>query len=96
MARYYSDITNKLYDSMSDLEKAEKKTIAEQEEKKAKEQKRADERKARAREIDELQKTYVDARKAYTEALEKFCNDYGTFHTSISSDNLFDFLWSWM
>lgn len=96
MARYYSDITNKLYDSMDDLEKAEKKTIAEREEKKAKEQKKADERKARAQEVDDLRKTYVDARKAYTEALENFCKDYGTYHTSISTDNLFDFLWSWM
>lgn len=96
MARYYSDFTNKFYNSMEDLEKAEKKIIAEQEEKKAKEQKRADERKARAQEIDELQKAYVVARKAYTDALEKFCHDYGTFHTSVSSDNLFDFLLGWM
>lgn len=96
MARYYSDITNKLYDSMDDLEEAEKKIITKREEKRVAEQRRADERKVRAQEIDELQKTYVEARKAYTEALEKFCNDYGTFHTSISSDNLFDFLWSWM
>lgn len=96
MARYYSDITNKLYDSMDDLEKAENKTIAEREEKKAKEQKKADERKARAQEVDDLRKAYVDARKAYSEALEKFCKDYGTYHTSISTDNLFDFLWSWM
>lgn len=96
MARYYSDVTNKLYDSMSDLEKDEKKIIAEQEEKKAKEQKKADERKARAQEVDDLRKAYVDARKAYSEALEKFCKDYGTYHTSISTDNLFDFLWSWM
>lgn len=96
MARYYSDITNKLYDSMDDLEKAEKNTIAEREEKKAKEQKKADERKARAQEVDDLRKAYVDARKAYSEALEKFCKDYGTYHTSISTDNLFDFLWSWM
>ena len=42
MARYYSDITNKLYDSMSDLEKAEKKVITEREEKKVKEQMKAD------------------------------------------------------
>lgn len=96
MARYYSDITNKLYDSMSDLEEAEKKVITEQEEKKAKEQKKADERKARAQEVDDLQRVYVGARKAYSEALEKFCKDYGTYHTSISTDNLFDFLWSWM
>ena len=96
MARYYSDVTNKLYDSMEDLEKAEKKIIAEQEEKKVKEQKRADERKARAQEIEELRKAFVDARKAYTEALDKFCKDYGTFHTSVSSNDLFDFLWSWM
>lgn len=79
MARYYSDITNKLYDSMDDLEEAEKKIIAKREEKRVAEQKRADERELCAQEIDELQKTYVDARKAYTEALEKFCNDYGTF-----------------
>lgn len=96
MARYYSDITNKLYDSMSDLEKAEKKITAEREEKKAKEQKKADERKARAQEVDELQKAYVKARKEYTDALEKFCKDYGTYHTSVSTDNLFDFLLSWM
>lgn len=96
MARYYSDITNKLYDTMSDLEKAEKKVITEREEKKAKEQKKADERKARAQEVDELQKVYVKARKDYTDALEKFCKDYGTYHTSVSTDNLFDFLLSWM
>ena len=86
MARYYSDITNKLYDSMSDLEK---------EEKKAKEQRKADERKARAQEVDELQKEYVKARKDYTDALKKFCKDYGTYHTSISTENLFDFLLNW-
>ena len=65
MARFYSDITNKLYDSMDDLEEAEKKIIAKREEKRVAEQKRADERKVRAQEIDELQKTYVEARKAY-------------------------------
>ena len=51
MARYYSDITNKLYDSMDDLEEAEKKIIAKREEKRVAEQKRADERKVRARVI---------------------------------------------
>lgn len=96
MARFYSDVTNRLYDSMADLEGAEKSFIEAEEEKKRKEQKKADERKARAQEVEELRKSYIDARKSYIDALQHFCDDYGTFHTSVSSDNLFDFLWSWM
>lgn len=96
MARFYSDITNKLYDTMADLEGAEKSFIEAKEEKKRKEQQKADERKARAQEVEDLRKAYIDARKSYTDALQHFCDDYGTFHTSVSSDNLFDFLWSWM
>lgn len=96
MARFYSDITKKLYDSMEELNEAEATEQKRREEAEAKQKKRADERKSRAQEIDDLQKAYVGARKAYTEALEKFCKDYGTFHTSVSADNLFDFFLSWM
>ena len=48
----------------------------EQEERRAEEGKRGGERKARAQEIDERQEGYVGGRKAYTEAVEKFCKDY--------------------
>lgn len=96
MARFYSDITKKLYDSMEELDEAEATEQKRREEAEAKQKKRADERKSRAKELEDLQKAYSRARKAYNDALHQFCKDYGSFHTSISADNLFDFLVDWM
>ena len=92
--KYYSDILNRLFDSQEDCAKAEeahKAQVAKAEaEKKAKTEKRA----ARAKEVEEFYKAAVEAKKAYTEKLNAFIKDYGSFHLTtsepLSITSLFD------
>ena len=82
--RYYSDKTKKLYDTQKELDAAEEKyemAVLD-------EQKKRDERSARAKEVN-------DAIKHANELLKKFNEDYGPFYTSIDNSNLFYHLLDW-
>lgn len=78
--QYYSDKTKKIYKTIDELNDAEKKyddnqlAIA----------KRNDERKARAKEVEEAYKAMEDARKAYNKKVNDFIKDYGSYHYSIN------------
>ena len=71
--QYYSDKTKKVYKTVDELNDAEKKyddnqlAIA----------KRNDERKARAKEVEDAYKVMEDARKAYNKKVNDFIKDYG-------------------
>jgi len=92
--KYYSEILNKAFDTEKECAKAEK--IYEQEQAKAKalaEQKASD-RKAAAEKVEAARKAAVEANKAYREALNEFCSQYGTFHSSIAVNDIDD-LFNW-
>ena len=78
--QYYSDKTKKVYKTVDELNDAEKKyddnqlAIA----------KRNDERKARAKEVEDAYKVMEDARKAYNKKVNDFIKDYGSYHYSIT------------
>lgn len=86
--KYFSDVTNKVYDSVEALEAEEKKIADEKAEKeKALAEKKAN-REARAKEVEAALKAAIDAQKNANEKLTAFCADYGTFHTSIENADL--------
>ncbi len=86
--KYYSDITNKVYDSVDALEKEEQKIAEENAAKeKAAAEKKAN-REARAKEVEEALKFALEAQKEANDKLQAFCKDYGTFHTSLKDADM--------
>jgi len=83
MTKYYSDVTKKFYKSEAECEKAE---LAEQN--------KSSERKNDAKEVDALYKEAVAANRKYHEAVKKFCEKWGSYHTTLTgndiSNTLFD------
>lgn len=83
--KYFSDVTNKVYNTVEELNNEETKII---EARKAQEvavaEKKA-KREARAKEVEEAIKVALEAQKAANDKLQDFCKDYGTFHTSFKN-----------
>ena len=77
--RYYSDTLKKLFETEEELKKAE----VEFEEKHALELKKKEERAHRAKEVEEAYKKYLDLRS-------KFVKDYGSYHMTITENDLKD------
>lgn len=106
MLKIYSDVTQAFYNSEAEAKKAEaahaaklanEKAKKEQElalAKQKKEQALA-ERKAAAGKVDTARKAYLEAQKAYREALEEFCHDYGTYHYSTDNADEIPSLFDW-
>lgn len=105
--KYYSDKTNKFYDTAEEANRAEfelkeKENLAkiqkerEERELKEKKEKLAVERKEAAIKVDNARKALVSAQKAYRDELEAFCKKYGTYHYSTDNaddiPNLFDWI----
>ena len=95
--KYYSEITKKPYDTIEDLETAEKKA---EEAKQANLEKRNARTKA-AKEVEdainaaqEAQKKADEAKRVAGQKLNAFCREYGAYHTSYIgwSDVLDEFL----
>ena len=81
--KYYSDMTNKLYDSVEALEAEELKIKqAEEAERKAAEAKTN--RAAAAKEVEEAYKVYMTK-------LNDFCEKYGAFHMTLKGDDIGSF-----
>lgn len=78
--KYYSEVTKKLYDTEPQLVAAEANVIKQQAE--AEEKKKA--RAARAKEVEDALKAVTEAQRHYTELKNKFIEDYGSFHVSLS------------
>lgn len=104
--KYYSDRTNKFYNTVEEANHAEfelkeqenlAKIEKERKERELKEQKEkaAAERKAAAEKVDNAFKELTKAKRAYNEELQAFCKKYGTYHfTTDGKDDipsLFDF-----
>ena len=93
--KFYSDVTKQFYDTEKACLEAEfkvkekqnrEKILREKAEREAKE-KLATERKARAAEVEEARKAMVTAQHKYSEVLEAFCKDYGTFHQTLTGED---------
>ena len=104
--KYYSDRTNKFYNSVEEANRAElelkekenrEKIQKEREEALAKEKKEkaAAERKAAAEVVENARKAYLEAQKAYRKALEDFCGKYGTYHYTVENGEEIPSLFDW-
>lgn len=77
--KYLSEITNKAYDSIEALEKAEAEVTTAK-----------NERAIAAKEVEKAMATAREAQKAANEKLENFCKKYGSFKTTLKSADTFD------
>lgn len=93
--KYYSDKTKKLYETVEDLNKAEKAY----DEAHALEIKKAEMKKARAEEIKNARKAIIEAQNKYNELVNKFIKEYGSYHETyrdgdlISLKEILNFYW---
>lgn len=74
--KYYSDKTKKLYETVEDLNKAEKAY----DEAHALEIKKAEQKKKAADEIKTARKAMFDAQTRYNNLVNQFIKDYGSYH----------------
>jgi hypothetical protein len=96
--KFYSDVTKQFYDTEKACLEAEFKVKEKQNrekilrekaerERKEKQEALAAERKARATEVEDARKAMVTAQHKYSEVLEAFCKDYGTFHQTLTDED---------
>ena len=74
--KYYSEVTKKVYDTVADLEKAEKAIT--------------DKAAARKRDAEEVEKAFeamLTAQKNYEKVLSDFCSKHGAYHKTIKADD---------
>ena len=93
--KFYSEKLDKLFDTQelcAEAEEAHEKALAEAENKKLK---LAEERATRAKEVEDLYKTAIEAKKAYDEKLREFLKDYGSFHATFKNVDPFFSLLDW-
>ena len=74
--KFYSEITKQLYDSKDELVKAEVAAT-----------KAKSDREVKAKEVTELIKAANEATKKANTALREFINEYGSFKTTIKSED---------
>lgn len=80
--KYYSELTKKVYDSPKEVEAAEAEIKAAEERKAKLQEKRAD----RAKEIEAAYKDIINAQKKYSDLVDAFVKDYGSFHMTYTDD----------
>jgi len=96
-----SEKTGKHYTTVEECLKDEKKYDEEIAVKKAKKKELSDARKNRAKEVEDAYKARLEADKVYQEKLNKFIEDYGSFHMTFDTKlenpvNFFDFLYNFL
>ena len=94
--KYYSEMTDKVYETQEECEKAEEALVAKKQAEEEKQLALKNEREARSKEVVEA---FKEAREAETKAqklLNEFVKDYGSFHISYngksSMPSMFDIL----
>ena len=92
-----SEKTGKTYETVEDCLADEKKFDLAVEEKENKKKELANTRKERAKEVEDAYKARINADRLYREKLNKFIDDYGSFHMTINTEvedpySIFDFL----
>lgn len=83
--KYYSEVTNQVYDTEAALVKAETEILNKKKAEEAALAEKKAKREARAKEVEEAITFAIDAQKEAREKLNAFCEDYGTFHTSLKN-----------
>ena len=83
--KFYSEVTDKMYDSVEALQAAEKKLADEKARKEAAEAKKKVERENRAKDVEAALEVAVKAQNEAIEKLQAFIEDYGAFHTSVKN-----------
>ena len=81
--KYFSEKTNKTYDTEEACLDAEKEFDDVAARERMKKEKLAEERKARASEVEGAYKAVLEAQKIYREKLNAFVKDYGSFHMTL-------------
>lgn len=88
--KFFSEVTNRVYDSVDALNAAEKKVADEKRAREEAEAKKKATREARAKEVEAALELASKSRSDALEKLNAFVKDYGAFHTSIKNvDSLF-------
>ena len=92
-----SEKTGKTYETVEDCLADEKKFDLAVEEEENKKKELANARKERAKEVEDAYNARLEADKFYREKLNKFIDDYGSFHMTINTEvedpySIFDFL----
>ena len=92
--KYYSEALKRIFDTQEELVAEEEKVEAARlaKEKELNEYKEA--RAAKAKEVEDAYAAATEATKAYRKVLQEFNTQYGAFHMSINTKNLFDAFWS--
>lgn len=88
--KYFSEVTNKVYDTEDELKKAELEVSEEQKKKEVAKKERA----AAAKDVEDAYKAVAEASRNAEKTLQKFCDKYGTFHktfTGADADPFLDF-----
>jgi hypothetical protein len=86
--KYLSEVTNKAYDTVDELNAAEEKALTARKAQELAEAEKKAKREARAKEVEEALKAALEAQKVANEKLQAFCKDYGTFHTSLKDADM--------
>jgi hypothetical protein len=81
--QYYSEKTKKIYATQQDCEAAELKYDQDMLREQTKDAQLKAERARRAKEVDDAYQAVVAAQRHYDEVLEKFLQDYHSYHTTI-------------
>lgn len=92
-----SEKTGKTYESVEACLADEKKFDLALKEEEDKKKELSNKRKERAKEVEDAYNARLEADKVYREKLNKFIDDYGSFHMTINTEvenpyNIFDFL----
>lgn len=85
--KYYSEVLKKTFDTEKECRAAEDQYERKIAEAKRKEQEISNERKARAKEIEDAYKEVHEAQRKYNILLHKFIEDFGSFHMTFSCED---------
>ena len=99
--KYYSEMTNEVYETKEECEKVEKALVAKKQAEEEKQLALKNEREARSKEVVEAFKKAREAEAEAQKLLKEFVKDYGSFHMSYNGkssvlsmfDVLNDFFW---
>lgn len=80
--KFYSETLKRLFETEAECKEKESLYLKEQEEKKEREKKLTDEKRARAHEVSEAYSKVREMQKTYIKLKNKFIQDYGYFHMS--------------
>lgn len=97
--KYYSELTQKVYNTEAECKKAEQafnfeleQKAREEEQKKIAEKKKQEERAADAKKVEALREEMVKAQANYRKAVEAFVEKYGSYHFSTNSSEKIPYL----